>query len=158
METVKIVCRECLGTGLYKGMAEQDNCAVICGKCKGSGAVNYTYELFTGRKERRGITRVFKSSCGYGHSAEDVTTTDGRLIQFSKGGCSYEEWLQGAEPKPVKDLYCPYLWDTRGMGNEPLDRCKEHKGFGYISNCLHYEDKATCWKMLEDKENKNEKE
>jgi len=51
-----------------------------------------------------------KSSFWFVHSAEDVVTDKGKLIEFSEGGCSYTLWRVGGKPKPVKELYCPFVW------------------------------------------------
>ena len=32
-KTIQIECPSCKGTGLYKGYAEKDDCAVICANC-----------------------------------------------------------------------------------------------------------------------------
>ena len=148
MKKIVIECSTCKGTELYKGMSERDNCAVVCSVCKGTGKVDFYYNEFEGRKKRSDVKRVFKSSCGYVHSDKDVTTEDGKVIKFSEGGCSYEEWLNGKEPKPVEDLYCPYIWNNTGMGHEPLNDCKEHCGFGSISACKKYDCKEECWNKL----------
>lgn len=150
MKTIIIECPSCKGTGLYRGMAERDKCAVVCSTCKGTGKTEYSYNEFTGRKIQKDVKRVFKDSCGYVHSDNNVEYENGKTIKFEEGGCTYEEWLDGVEPKPVKDLYCPYIWNNKGIGNEPCSRCKEgHKGFGYISNCIFYSDKAKCWEEYE---------
>ena len=148
MKKIIIECSSCKGTGLYKGVSERDNCAVVCSVCNGTGKVDFFYNEFEGRKKRTDVKRVFKHSCGYIQSDEDVTTEDGKIIKFSQGGCSYEEWLNGEEPKPVEDLYCPYVWDNTGMGHEPLNDCKEYCGFGSISNYKKYNCKEECWKKL----------
>lgn len=150
MREIEIQCPSCGGYGVYQGMSERDTCAVECHSCKGTGKTIYRYEEFTGRKIKADITRIFGNSCGYVHSANDVTTDEGKLIQFSKGGCSYEEWLNGEIPKPVKDLYCPYIWNNKGYGNEPLEDCKIYlEGFGSISKCKNYDNKLECWAKLE---------
>jgi hypothetical protein len=152
MKTMIIEYPSCKGTGLYQGMAERDNCAVVCHSCNGTGKTEYHYNKFTGRKAKDGVKRVFARSCGYVHTAENCYTKEGNYIRFEDGGCTYEEWLKGEEPKPVKDLYCPYIWDNRGIGNEPCSRCKDgHKGFGFISDCEFYSDKAKCWAEYEAK-------
>ena len=151
-KTITIECGSCQGTGLYKGMSERDNCAVVCYSCKGTGKVDFTYNEFEGRKRRTDIKRVFKKSCGYIHSDQDTITREGKEIKFTEGGCTYEEWLNGVDPKPVKSLYCPYIWDNKGAGNEPLKDCREHcKGFGSISDCEIYHQKEECWAKLESK-------
>lgn len=145
-ETKEIIieCPSCKGTGLYKGIAERNQCAVICHTCDGKGFTSYKYREFNGRKHKPNVTRIFQNSCGYVHSAVNQ-----KGIKFEEGGCTYSEWLSGARPKPVKDLYCPYIWDNKGYGNEPCSRCKEGCGFGVISNCRYFADKAACWKEYE---------
>jgi hypothetical protein len=127
-------------------MAERDNCAVICVDCEGTGGVEVEHDLFEGRVLRNDIVRVFGSSCGYVHTDKDVEGENGVVYEFGKYGCTYEEWLAGAEPKPMEQLYCPYIWKNHGIGHEPLARCKEMTGCGQISRCGYYNDKAQCWK------------
>lgn len=54
METVKLKCHDCGGTGLYEGFMEGKGEAVVCISCGGRGGYNepsYTQEsLYTGRK------------------------------------------------------------------------------------------------------------
>ena len=149
MKEIKIECRRCNGTGLYQDITEPDECAVICTSCEGKGFVIFKYTEFTMRKFNFRIKRVFKKACGYIHTHEDFIREDGKVIKFSEGGCSYEEWLNGEHPKPVKDLYCPYLWDNRGMGNKPCSRCIDAPSV--IGLCEHSNDKANCWKEYEER-------
>ena len=156
---VKVVCGSCTGTGLYKGFAEKDSCAVICDSCKGTGCieVTHTYEKFTKRKKRKGITRVFKESCGYIQSADDVTTKENVTIKFSEGGCTYKEFLNGTEPKPVKDLYCPYAWTGQNMQSKGHTDHPFYKAYCYLANnwvgtikdCPKHCDKEACWALYE---------
>ncbi len=144
--TIVIECPSCKGTGLYKGVWERDGAAVICWDCKGTGKTEFTYNEFEGRKEREDVTRVFEGNFGYTHSDKDTTTKEGVTFHFSKYGCSYEEWKKGIKPTPMEELYCPYVYCNEGRGNEPCNRCKQGlKGFGSISNCKFYSDKAKCW-------------
>lgn len=153
MPKITIECSSCHGTGLYKGCAEKDGAAVICYKCDGTGKVEFSFEEFTGRKRKEGIRRVYDGSHGYVISDKDCITKSGDVIRFSEGGCTYEEWLSGKEPAPIKDLYCPYQHDNRGIGNEPLERCKEGcPAFGPIYKCKYHVDKAKCWELYEKKE------
>lgn len=159
--TVNIVCRSCDGTGLYAGMAERDECAVVCCTCDGTGCekLSIEYTPFTERKRRDGIKRVFLHSSMYIHSAHDITTVDGKLIEFSKGGCTYEQWLNGEKPKPVKELYCPYMWTRQGMQSSSHEGHRFYKNHcllsqkfiaGYISQCQEkHRDKAKCWELYE---------
>jgi len=135
MPKINIVCKDCDGTGLYKGMAERGKCAVVCRSCNGTGKQEFHYEEFKERKKRDDIERVFRGSYGYVHDHN------------SPGGCTYEEWLNGKEPEPVKEYYCPYIWDNKGIGNEPLEKCKEDISIGMsITNCIHYNNKNECWR------------
>ena len=144
-----IECPNCNGTGLYKGSCERGDCAVICNKCYGSGKVDFEFTPFEGRKHREDVERVFRSSYGFVHTGQDFTSKDGKLVQFSKGGCTYQEWLDGGDPKPVKELYCPYVWDNRGAGNAPCSRCEEGLKWGSsIKTCKYFGDKAKCWEEL----------
>lgn len=40
-----IECPACKGTGVYSGVAETEETAVICNKCEGTGAYNYELGL-----------------------------------------------------------------------------------------------------------------
>lgn len=149
MPKITIQCSACNGTGLYKGCAERDGAAVVCYRCNGAGKTEFSYEEFTGRKERKDVKRVYDGSHGYVISDQDFSK-DGKTVKFSEGGCTYEEWLNGATPKPIKDLYCPYIHNNRGIGNEPLERCKRGcRGFRSISDCDFYNDKITCWELYD---------
>lgn len=150
MKTIHIECPSCQGTGLYVGMGEHDGAAVVCHTCKGKGHTTYSYEEFTGRKHRKGVKRVYRSGYGYSISAKDIVLDNGKTIHFSNAGCDYFEWLNGAEPEHIKELYCPYIADNKGMGNEPLERCRKGcVGFGSISDCKFYKEKEQCWSELE---------
>jgi len=157
LEEIKIQCPSCKGTGIYSGMAEVDSCAVVCYNCKGLGWTTYSYEKFTNRKIKEGIKHIFARTCGYGHSHKDITTEKGKLIEFSKGGCTYEEWLNGEHPKPVKGLYCPYLWtgqelQTKDVNDLYKNYCENALGWGgTISACKHFCDKERCWEIFDKK-------
>lgn len=137
---VDIKCSACRGTGLYVGFCERDGSAVVCYKCNGSGKFHHklAYELFTERIRRDDVKRVFLQTCGYVHSAEDHEG-----IEFSKGGTSYKDWLEGGDPKPIKSLYCPLLWTNQRW---KTDKCLWG---GRISQCKHWENKAKCWEEYE---------
>lgn len=141
----QIVCQSCGGTGLYVGLAERDGAAVVCWKCKGTGCQFYkfTYEDFVSRKRQEGVARVHKTGAGFCLTTKD-TEVDGKVIEFSKGGVSYDEWLEGNEPKPMKELYCPLQW-TGQAWKSPL-YCKDHY-FGMISECPYRKEHglSPCW-------------
>lgn len=151
-------CEYCGGTGLYAGFAEKDDCAVVCRFCKGKGSIDYKHEYipFTGKKQKSGVSRVFKGSFGYGHSSEDIITKEGKAIKFSQGGVSYSEWLKGGEPKPVKELYCPFMFMSQDLSKHPTlkKHCSIINNVGtFISECP--QDKKKCWELWE-KDNKQE--
>ena len=146
MKKIIIECMECNGTGLYKGASELKGAATICSRCKGKGYTEFHYNEFNGRKRREDVDRVYKSSHGFTISSEDENG-----FEFSKYGCSYEEWLNGAEPKEIEDLYCPYYAHNHGIGNGPLEECSE-KFFTWIKDCNHFCEKKECWKKYRAKE------
>ncbi len=144
---LKIVCQSCNGTGLYVGMAERDGAAVICTTCKGAGCQNYkfAYEDFVQRKARNGVVRVFKTSAGYIHSGKDANG-----VKFSQGGVSYDEWLKGQEPGPIKELYCPKQWTSQSWNSKT---CDEHCHAGcYIPKCSYRSEMAKCWAEYDQKQ------
>jgi hypothetical protein len=157
-KTVETQCGNCGGTGLYQGMAEKKGCAVICYSCSGTGMHKISYTPFKERKLRKDIKRVFKDSCGYMHAPDDIVASDTQeLIKFSEGGCTYEEFLAGKKPKPVKQLYCPYLWTGQNLQNKDKNNLyqnhcsKNLKGFGSIYDCKKYKTKSKCWDIYEGK-------
>jgi hypothetical protein len=96
------------------------------------------------------IARVYLSGMGYVISAKDGEAAEGKVIHFSKYGCSYEEWLSGKVPTHIEELYCPQIAYNNGIGNEPCSRCRGTLG-GRISDCQFYYDKATCWEEIRNK-------
>jgi len=150
MPELIIECKSCKGTGLFKGSCERGASAVVCYSCRGTGKTTFQFDEFIERKPITGVARVYEGSFGYVISSDDSKREDGTIIRYSKYGCTYEEWLSGKKPLPIKDLYCPYVWKNTGIGNEPLERCKRHcKGFGSITNCEVYADKQTCWELYD---------
>lgn len=131
---------------------------MVCPFCKGEGHVNYTYNEFKGRKIIDGVKRVFADSFGYVHSSETTHFTNIGDIHFEDGGCTYEEWLNGAEPRPVKDLYCPYIWSSGRLDDKLLLRCREGGRssvmFKASEDCPFFNDKIKCWEQYEEN-NKN---
>ena len=58
--TVNVDCNACDGTGLYRGLWEKPNEAVVCVRCGGTGMMKLVYREFTGRKTRLGVERIRK--------------------------------------------------------------------------------------------------
>jgi len=106
---------------------------------------------FDGRVKRGDIKRVFGNSCNFIHSSEGTLEVAGKVVDFSEGGCTYEEWLQGADPKPLKNLYCPvswtnqewkpkWCWDFCGAG-QVISTCKKREN-GTMYQCWDEYEKA----------------
>ena len=164
-------CESCSGTGLYQGMCEKDGAAVICSCCKGTGrrTIEFTYNKFTGRKDLKVVERVYITAGGYGICAQDITTKEGNTIKFSEAGCSYRDWKNGVEPKPIEDLHCPYIHTSQRMQNQEHKAhslyktcCYEYLGFGSsLASCKLFKSKDLCWKeyhkLMAKEEKKNNK-
>jgi hypothetical protein len=132
-------CPLCGGTGLYRGCCEKDGAAVVCNSCNGTGKCTFRAKPFTGQKVARGVERVFDSSHGYGVTSKDVITADGVELPFSQWGCTYEEWLAGATPVPLKGLVCPF-WQDQDNRTLLGDKCHGvAPGRSYLS-CRHFKD------------------
>lgn len=99
--TVKAECGDCGGTGIYVNPLCHDGAGMECRRCKGEGFVEISYTPFTARKKRTDVTRVFKANPYTEHYTGKHTFKDGRTVDFSQFGCSYEEWENGATPKPL---------------------------------------------------------
>lgn len=148
---LKVVCEDCNGTGLYRGMCEHGKSAVICYNCNGKGYEIVKHKIFKERKYVKNIERVFKASYGCNHTHFD-TIVNGKKIFFSKLGCSYTEFLLGIKPKPVEDLYCPFLWTDQKIQNKNnrfynfyMERCdKILKYDNDIHTCSRL-NKEKCW-------------
>jgi hypothetical protein len=161
MSTMKIVCRSCGGTGLYRGSSEWFDSAVVCIDCAGAGGIDLEYEEFKGRRPAQHIKRVFKAVAGVRHSHKDV---DG--IQYSKAGCTYAAWIKGAAPLPVRDVYCPYRWTWQTMKNleHPAHdlyelTCVHLLGGDHIERCPRHQDPsklAACWRRFDELTSKGE--
>lgn len=154
---VDVYCTKCDGTGLYKGMAERDGAAVICVHCDGTGKehIHLEYERFVSRKKRNNVNRVYKTAAGYGISDQDTINSSGETIHFSKCGCTYEEWENGNDPKPIKELHCPMMHFGQGTDDGNFVRInlceKVNKCFvgTYFPKCAET-NRESCWKKYEE--------
>ena len=156
-----VCCTKCGGTGLYKGMAERGDAAVICVYCNGTGKehIHLEYENFVSRKKRDGVNRVYKTASGYAITDKDTITDEGETIYFSKCGCTYEEWENGVEPKPIKELHCPLMHFGQGTDDGNFVReniCKKVNKCIWgmdISKCSDANREA-CWMKYEELKSK----
>jgi hypothetical protein len=128
-------CRSCKGTGLYKGLAEGDDLAVVCHTCKGEGSYKFThtYEEAGPRILREGITRVIQYNPGImAGEGNNYTTED-------FGGVSYEEWLNtGRFPEGTEMRKFVVDYDKKPRWNECI-------GIGTFSQCAQFPNKSMCW-------------
>src|SRR3989344_5829847 len=87
-------CQSCRATGLCVGMGEGNGAAVVCHQCEGTGKhhVKLEYDDFTGRKDRRGVKRVYRVNLGIGIGEKAGVCS---LPDF--GGIPYKEWKGGAK-------------------------------------------------------------
>ena len=150
-----IECPSCSGTGLYSGMGESDNVAIICPACKGSGQFHYMYEYneFEGRKEKEGIDRVYLKGYGYKIRTGVINFSGIGEIDMDKEGVSYQEFLEGKQPKHIKTLACPMLADQSACHKikDFTNKCDELNG-GWLSGikkCDYRDNKAKCWERFE---------
>lgn len=144
---VDIVCKDCNGTGIYKGFAEGDASGVVCYDCKGTGKYHYIfeYEEFIKRKKRDGIEWVYETNAGI-----KVGQGDG-YVYSDFGGMSYEDWLQcngkflrGSE---MRKFNCPAWWNQNVSDSSKPKWCYDEYGFcfGAFSSCKQFENMSECW-------------
>lgn len=130
-------CSACNGTGVYKGFAECAGAAVVCQRCSGTGKahIKVEYSDFTGRKERKGIVRVYETNPGFG------------LGPDGPGGMSYADWFRGqAFPRgsELRDKVCPRWWWQSAGAKPPEPECADFC-CGLFTECRHFGTKAACW-------------
>ena len=132
-------CPECGASGLYVGMAEREGAAIVCHCCDGTGkhSVMIEYDDFTGRRERRGITRVLETNPGF--------TISGKRPGF--GGLPYAEWLAGQPFPPgseMREHTCPAWW-SQCVNDDRKPEWPECIKSGPFRDCRHFPGKAHCW-------------
>ena len=88
METIKVECKACGASGLYRGCAEPTGTAVVCVECGGSGCVKIFFTPFTQRKGIRGVKTVSQSRGSF------IGTGVGPV----GGSITYQEFQQGKMP------------------------------------------------------------
>lgn len=149
-----IECPACEGTGVYSGIGESKDCAVVCYNCGGSGKYNYSYSYneFTGRKTREGINRVYLNGYGYKIGTGKINFSGVGEIDMDKEGVSYEEFLDGKMPWHIKKLVCPMLADQGACHKIDgfVDRCNSFNDgwLGNIRECKNKDNKSECWEIL----------
>jgi len=151
-----IECPSCNGTGIYSGMGERKDTAVICYKCKGTGEYKYVfkYEEFTGRKIKKGIKRVYLQGYDYIIGTGIINFDKIGKIDMDKEGVSYDEFLKGKIPEHIKKLACPLLADQSACHDKKgfVDKCNSLNGgyFSHIPECKNRKNSIECWKRFQD--------
>ena len=146
---IDIYCRDCGGIGIQVGFC-YNGAGIVCGFCGGTGKETLEADPFVERKKHKNFKRVYKTDGGYNIHAIDKTFGDtGKTVKFSEAGCSYEDWLAGAEPLPIKDLHCPYLHYRDRESGLYEKRCKANKGDWAIEYCKLYGEMDKCWEIYE---------
>jgi hypothetical protein len=157
MEKIKIIveCSSCKGTGLYSGMGENKDIAVICHHCNGTGAYHYSYSYdnFFKRKIKKGIKRVYLKGTGYKLALGKVDFQEVGEIDMDKEGVSYSEFLDGKKPTHIKKLECPLLADQDACHKIEgfTKKCNSYNGgwINMITECKNQPNKLECWERFE---------
>ena len=151
---IVIECKSCKGTGVYQGMGESSDVAIICHTCKGTGWTVFEYTEFTGRKNKQGVSRVYLNSYGYKISTGVVNFDGIGKVDMDKEGVSYEEFCEGKMPTHIKQLGCPMLADQGRCRDIAgfTNRCDSFNGgwLNYIPSCENKANSAECWRIFEE--------
>lgn len=139
-------CKSCNGTGLYSGIAEDKNSAVVCYKCKGLGCFHFVheYEDFEGLEVTNKIVHVYEVNPG-------IKVGNGNGYKYSDfGGMSYSDWLAGKKFKPGMEnrkFTCPAWWyQSADYKQKPSwDDDERQCGWGSFSACKFFDRKDGCW-------------
>lgn len=152
------VCKDCKGSGLYVGMAENDGFAVVCHTCDGTGCVHvrFEYESFRKRKIKRNIIRVLQWNAGY---CVGVHGSNGKIFPIDHfGGMSYKDWISG-NPFPrgseMRNQTCPCHWYQCVDYELKPDWCREENFWsGAFSSCPKFPEKEDCWIRFDKKQDR----
>ena len=156
METFEVLeeCKACKGTGLYVGLGERSGAAIVCGKCKGTGAFKFIYYYKKFQKKQnppKDVKRVFQTNPG-------IVVGEGNGIKLSDfGGMPLSDWLKGKEFKQGMEnrkYTCPAWWyQSADYKKKPdWDECLSSWGRSFC-DCEYFNKKEKCWAKF-DEENK----
>ena len=146
-------CKSCKGTGLYSGMGESPECAIVCSTCKGTGChhFEYEYEDFIERQNDYKIKWVYEVNPG-------IKVGNGNGFDFKDfGGMSYDEWLKGNKFKrgmENRQYTCPAWW-YQSADYKQKPNWEECIGIGSFSSCKNYVNKQACWEKFDRIANKS---
>jgi len=140
---IDIECPYCKGTGLYSGMGEDKDCAVVCHYCRGTGCYHYkySYNIFKGRKDKKGIKWVYETNPG-------IRVGEGDGYRFDDfGGMSYRDWKASGkfpEKSENRKFVCPAWW-YQSVDDDKKPDWNECIVCGTFSSCKHFKNKHLCW-------------
>lgn len=142
-------CKACKGTGLYSGMGESKDSAVVCHTCKGTGCHHFVheYEDFVARVPADKIKHVYETNPG-------IKVGNGGGYSFSDfGGMPYEDWAQGKPFLPGMEnrkFTCPAWWYQSADYKQKPDWCHEFGfSFGSFTSCKQFPNKSSCWERFD---------
>lgn len=149
-------CKDCQGTGVYKGLGERDVFGVVCYHCDGTGKRHekIEYDDFEGRKRIPGVTQMLECNPGI---VAGINPEEGLTIE-SFGGMPYEDWFKG-NPFPAKSemrqFTCPAWWYQNTNYDLKPDWCHEYGfHFGSFSTCPRFPNKELCWQRFDEEQAK----
>lgn len=145
-KVIKIECKDCGGTGIYKGMAERDMYGVVCSTCKGTGYVDFEYEEFKKKRPRFDVEIVVERNPGICIGKGEV----GKPLDF--GGVPYHDWFNATcgfkfpKGSEMRQFVCPAWWNGR-----ELKKCRGNRLAGSrYQGCPCFHNKAECWKVYDE--------
>lgn len=134
-------CEDCHGTGLYRGIGESKDTAVVCKTCTGTGCqhIEKHFTHFAGRKPPPPeVLRVFSHNPGI-----KLHPT------MTPGGVTTQEWLEdptsASNPgMELRDTTCPKWWYLNQPEKDPdWDHCIKRIHAYYT--CPMFHAKQKCW-------------
>lgn len=150
-------CDACEGTGLYVGIGESENAAIVCYKCAGTGKVHKRIEYFPFLEKKPPIIepkRVFLTNPGIciGEGPVEIDGIKRNIKLEDFGGMPYSDWKKGkAFPKghEMRKFTCPG-WYYQSADFKKRPDWKECTAVGRFNNCEHFCNKDKCWARFDE--------
>lgn len=162
-DTITCKCKECCGTGIYKGFAQKEDLAILCSHCSGrgftvleleigqklvqdeangivylveNGVIISIIEVFDKIKERKDVNYVIYTNRATSLSPDYLFENGESEVNVIR----YEEFLKGVLPLPMMKYTCP-RWISQSFGKSKFDNdC----GIGTFTSCKKF-GKSECW-------------
>lgn len=124
--SINIDCSSCDGTGLYRGLWEKPDEAVVCVRCSGSGMMKLVYREFVGRKERADVAKI---RVGSGLIVDDAPKHE---------WFSYEEFKRRwPTPGHMEYQLTAREWDLYGDAKTIYPECSRTKRAEQVASILN---------------------